>query len=207
VASDSASLRGPGPVGPVLMQTHRIWLRRFVPADARLLFELDSDPEVMRFITHGEPTPLRQIEEEILPRVLGYYSRTPPQGCWAAHLRGTGEFIGWFHLRADRISPREMELGYRLKRSAWGAGLATEGARALVVKGFSDWQSEKICARTLAGNAASQRVMEKAGLKFETAFVYGRDMMRGWTEEERKAVKYSLRREEFLRERGMIGQA
>ena len=54
----------------VLLQTERIYLRRFNSADSRLLFELDSDPEVMRFITKGETTSLQEIETIILPRIL-----------------------------------------------------------------------------------------------------------------------------------------
>jgi RimJ/RimL family protein N-acetyltransferase len=180
-----------------LLQTDRLYLRRFREGEASLFFELDSDPEVMRFITKGVPTPLEKIENEILPRVLRYYTLAPPQGCWAAHLRADGQFIGWFHLRADRIEPAEMEIGYRLRRSAWGHGLATEGSRALVVRAFEAWGYSKVCARTLLPNRASQRVMEKAGLRFEKHFTYGLDIIPDWPEEERRAVKYSLTRDEF----------
>jgi len=115
-----------------------------------------------------------------------------------AQLRGSGEFVGWFHLRADKLEPAEMELGYRLKRSAWGIGLGTEGARALLHKGFGDWLLPKICARTLAANKASARVMQKAGLRFEQEFYYGPEVLPEWTEAERRAVKYALEREAYL---------
>ncbi len=183
--------------GDILLETARILLRRFRSEEAGLLFELDKDPEVMRYITKGQPTPWFQIETEILPRILSYYSRVPPQGVWAAHLRAHGEFIGWFHLRADKLEPTEMELGYRLKRNAWGAGLATEGARALTRKGFDEWSVKKICARTLIGNGASRRVMEKIGLQFEAEFVYPVAMMPGCSTEERRACKYSLTRQQY----------
>jgi RimJ/RimL family protein N-acetyltransferase len=181
----------------LLLHTQRLCLRQFRMQDGGLLFDLDSDPEVMRFISHCEPTPLARIENEILPRLLSYYARPTPQGCWAAQLRENDEFIGWFHLREDKIEPAEMELGFRLKRKTWGRGLATEGARALLEKGFTDWAYEKICARTLVANLASRRVMEKCGLRFEREFVYGAELIPGWTEEERRAVKYSLLRELF----------
>src|SRR4051794_41020426 len=100
----------------ILFQTARLYLRRLCPDDACLLFELDSDPEVMRFISKGVPTSLAQIENEVLPRLLSYYERATPQGFWAAHLRKSDAFIGWFHLRPDKIEPEEMELGYRLRR-------------------------------------------------------------------------------------------
>lgn len=90
-----------------------------------------------------------------------------------------------------------MELGYRLKRSAWGAGLATEGARALLRKGFEGWAIEKICARTLIGNIASRRVMEKIRLQFEMEFTYPAAILPEWSAEERRACKYSLTRQQF----------
>jgi RimJ/RimL family protein N-acetyltransferase len=181
------------------LETERMFFRQFQAEDAQLLFELDRDPEVMQFITKGKPTPLAKIQNEIIPRFLEYYRQSPPQGFWAAHLRETGEFIGWFHLRPNKTSPEEMELGYRLKRNVWGRGLATEGSRALIGKAFGEWGYEKICAHTMAENLASRRVMEKAGLTFECEFLYEADMLRGWTEEkERRAVKYSITRKKFL---------
>jgi len=175
----------------ILFETERLYLRRLWPADVGLLFELDSDPEVMRFISKGQPTPLARMEKEYLPRILSHYRDWPPQGFWVAHLRASDEFIGWFHLRPDKMQPEEMELGYRLKRSVWGRGLATEGSRALVEKSFGPWGYEKVCARTLVVNLASRRVMEKAGLRFENEFLWGLDVLPGWTDEERRGVKYS----------------
>jgi len=184
----------------VFLETDRMYFRQFCAEDAELLFELDSDPEVMRFITKGHPTELARIQNEFIPRFLGYYGQSPPRGFWAAHLRESGEFIGWFHLRPDKITPDEMELGYRLKRNSWGRGLATEGSRALIERAFCEWGYEKISARTLVGNLASQRVMKKAGLNFECEFVYSLEIIPGWTEEERRAVKYSVTRAQFLRQ-------
>ena len=178
--------------GTHFLETSRIYLRRFQREDAAALFDLDSDPEVMRFVSTECPTPMARIQNDILPRFLGYYEQLPPRGFWAAHLRDTQQFIGWFHLRPDKITPDEMELGYRLCRSAWGKGLATEGSRALIDKAFNEWVYRKISARTLAVNLASRRVMEKAGLTFEESFIYGPEVLPGRSEEERRAVKYSL---------------
>lgn len=188
--NEEASLRVARP-DAIFLETERMYFRRFRVEDAEVLFELDTDPEVMRFISQGRPTPLQRIRNEFIPRFLDYYQQTPPRGFWAAHLRADDEFIGWFHLRPDRISPGEMELGYRLKRSAWGLGLATEGTRTLLEHAGGEWGYGKVCARTLAGHWASRRVMEKAGLTFEAEFYYGEDVLPGWTEAERRAVKYS----------------
>jgi RimJ/RimL family protein N-acetyltransferase len=179
--------------GDTFLETARMYFRRFRADDAPLLYELDNDSEVMRFISKGKPTPLERIENNIVQRILAWYEQSPPRGFWAAHLHDTSDFIGFFHLRPDKIVPEEMELGYRLKRSVWGRGLATEGSRALIARAFSEWKYEKVCARTLAGHFASRRVMEKAGLTFENDFIYSVETLPDWTEEERCAVKYSLK--------------
>jgi RimJ/RimL family protein N-acetyltransferase len=186
-------------VPAAFLETERMYFRRFQDDDAQLLFELDSDPEVMRFISKGKPTPLSRIQNKFIPKFLEDYRRSPPEGVWATHLRESGLFIGWFHLRPDKISTDEMELGYRLKRFVWGRGLATEGSKALLDKSFSQWGYGKVCARTLADNMASRRVMEKAGLCFECDFHYDADMLHGWVEQERRAVKYSITRAEYLK--------
>jgi len=179
----------------ILLQTERLYFRRLTSEDVGLLFELDSDPETMRFISKGEPTPLDGVENVIMLRVRVYYLSWPPQGFWIAHLRDTKEFVGWFHLRPDKITPDEMELGYRLKRNVWGRGLATEASRALVERGFGEWGYPKISGRTLPINLASRRVLEKAGLQFEADFIWNEDALPGWTAEERKGVKYAARRQ------------
>jgi RimJ/RimL family protein N-acetyltransferase len=181
------------------LETDRMYFRQFQDADAQLLFELDGDPEVMRFISKGKPTPLARIQSEFIPKFLDYYRHNPPQGFWAAHLCEDGSFIGWFHLRPDKITADEMELGYRLQRPVWGRGLATEGSRVLIDKAFNEWGYEKVCARTLENNLASRRVMEKAGLCFEGEFHYSADILHGWVEQDRRAVKYSITRADYLR--------
>jgi RimJ/RimL family protein N-acetyltransferase len=178
----------------ILLETPRLRLRRFGPDDLDRLVGLDSDPEVMRYITYGVPTSRERYESEILPRWLALYEASPLLGYWAAELRDGGEFVGWFHLRPDRFDAGEQELGYRLRRSAWGQGYATEGGRALVAHGFERVGAAKISARTLRANRGSRRVMEKCGLAYECDFVYPEDVLAGRPEGERAAVKYSITR-------------
>jgi RimJ/RimL family protein N-acetyltransferase len=150
----------------IFLETDRLYLRRLTPGDAPLLSELDSDPEVMRYISKGQPTPLATIEEEVLPRWLAWYEQGDHVGYWAAHEKVAGVFIGWFHFRPSRDAPHDMELGYRLKREAWGKGFATEGSNAINAKAFTEWDVAHIYATTLEANKDSHRVMDKCGLRF-----------------------------------------
>ena len=155
----------------VYLRTNRLLLRRFTEADADNLFDLDADPEVMRLLTGGKPTPREAIEREVLPALLRDYERFAGFGRWAAVERSTGGFVGWFALRPpDGGDGEEVELGYRLRQSAWGKGYATEGSHALVDKGFSELGVQRIYAETMAVNTASRRVLEKAGLKLARSF-------------------------------------
>jgi RimJ/RimL family protein N-acetyltransferase len=155
----------------VLLETERLWLRRFTAGDVDLLVELDADPAVMRFLTGGRPTPRAEIESDVLPAWLGYYERFDGYGFWAAIEKPGGAFIGWFHLRPRGERPAsEPELGYRLCVAAWGKGYATEGSRALVDLAFRELGAERVSAETMAVNAASRRVMEKAGLRYVRTF-------------------------------------
>jgi RimJ/RimL family protein N-acetyltransferase len=180
-----------------LLETPRLRLREFDMSDADRLTALDSDPQVMRHISKGAPTPREVIVGKVLPAWLAFYSQPRPIGFWAVELR-SGAFVGWFHLRPDRISAPEMELGYRFARHAWGQGLASEGGRALLTAAFENPDCGTISARTLVANVASQRVMERCGLRFEENFIFPASLLPTWSEEERRAVKYSISRSEWL---------
>ena len=83
----------------IFLETERLVLRRFTADDIDNLVELDSDPDVMRFINGGRPTPRHEIESDVLPAYLEYYERFAGYGFWAAIEKSTGRFLGWFHFR------------------------------------------------------------------------------------------------------------
>ena len=159
----------------ILLETERLTLRRFTAADLDHLYALDNDPAVMRYINGGGPTPRAVIERDVLPVFLEYDARHPGFGFWAAvHRtgidRGDGEWLGWFSFRPTGDEPGKVVLGYRLRRSAWGQGYATEGARALLQKGFEEWGVRRVGATTYEKNRASRRVMEKLGMRMVRRF-------------------------------------
>lgn len=185
------------------LETGRLVLRRFTPADLDNLVELDSDPAVMRFLTGGLPTSREVVRGRVLPTILAAYDRHPGRGWWAAAERSTGDFLGWFALTVNGDDPpTEVDLGYRLRRPAWGKGYATEGSRALVHKAFAELGVERVYAQTMAVNAASRRVMEKTGLRHVRTFhLEWDDPIEGT---EHGEVEYELRRADWLRQRSQM---
>ena len=134
----------------IILETPRLALRQFTEDDVDNLFDLNSDPEVVRYLTGGRPTPREEIRDDILPFHLAVYDRFDRLGTWAADSAATGEFLGWFHLRAGfGTDITNVELGYRLRRPAWNHGYATEGSRALISLGFTDLGVERVFAHTM----------------------------------------------------------
>jgi RimJ/RimL family protein N-acetyltransferase len=147
----------------IFLETERLILRRFTEDDVDNLFDLDSDPAV---VWDGKSTPREEIERDHIPAYLDYYRRYEGYGFWAAIEKVTGAFLGWFHYRPYEDAPVDQpELGYRLRRSAWGKGYATEGSRALIRKGFTELGVQRVVAFTYGEHHASRRVMEKAGMR------------------------------------------
>jgi RimJ/RimL family protein N-acetyltransferase len=171
-------------------------LRRFTAADAEALAALHGDAAVMRHIDDGRPVPRPVVERETLPEILREYEELPAGlGCFAAE---APEFVGWFALRPATsvgLDPADVELGYRLLPSAWGRGLATEGARLLVRRAFTELAVPRVAATTMAVNTGSRRVLEKAGLRHvDTFFADWPDPLPG---AEHGDVVYALTRAEW----------
>jgi len=143
--------------------SQRLTLRRFSCDDSQQLFKLDNDPEVMRYINGGIPTPMEVINTRSLPLMLNHDGS--PFGFWAAQRNASDEFIGWFSLRTTGPDETQAELGYRLHRSAWGKGYASEGSRALLSTAFANSDLATVTAQTYEKNLPSQRVLEKLGMQ------------------------------------------
>ncbi|MGW7467902.1 GNAT family N-acetyltransferase [Streptomyces xantholiticus] len=185
----------------VFLETDRLTLRAFTDADAGHVRGIVDDAEVMRYINGGRPSSPEEVEGELMPRFLHRYPCLGGRpGFWVAQDRASGGLLGWFVLRPEADhSCREVELGYRLGRTAWGRGLATEGSRALIHKGFSELGVERVTANTMTVNTRSRRVMEKAGLSFvRTFFEEWPDVIEG---SELGDVEYELTRAEWAHRR------
>ena len=137
-------------------------LRRLTYDDDALLFELDNDSDVMRYINGGEPVSLPEIQQVLLPRFV----EERELGFWAIEV--AGDTAGWVSLRLKPGSDRA-ELGYRLKPRYWGQGVATLAARNVLERGFAAGYAT-IFATTYEQNLGSIRVMEKLGMSLVRKF-------------------------------------
>ena len=144
-----------------------------------------------------------------MPGFLHYDDHHPGFGFWVAIEKATGDFLGWFSFRPSEDTAQEVALGYRLHKAAWGKGFATEGARALIRKGFSEMGVQCVVATAYQDNLASRRVMEKVGMRFVRAFritpedmmkvdTYHTESLEVWDGED---VAYALEREELANTR------
>ncbi len=151
------------------IETARLRLRRFTLQDLDALTGINSDPEVMRFIGNGNPATPAQTKAA-LDSILNHWEKHG-FGLWAVEQKKDRSVAGFCGLKyLDRTE--EIEVGYRLARNFWGMGFATEGGSASLRYGWDVLKLQRIVAVVQPGNSASQRVLEKIGLRFVSRAVY-----------------------------------
>ena len=163
---DAGGYGGGGYPAMAVLQTARLTLRPCSPDDCADFMALELDPEVMRYLNGGQPVDHAQIDPNapfLMPRGTEPY-------VWSARRTTDGAFVGWFCLWPE--SESLAELGYRLRRTAWGQGLASEGAAALIAWGFDSAGYDRITACTMTVNTGSRRVMEKLGMRHDRTVAY-----------------------------------
>jgi ribosomal-protein-alanine N-acetyltransferase len=169
-----------------IIETARLRLRPFAESDLEALVTLNSDREVMKYITDGAPMTREQSEAR-----FEFYLNHWQQygfGLFAIEYKDTDEFAGFCGMQyLDNTA--EIEVGYRLARNYWGKGIATESSKACLKFGFDDLNLDRIVAVVRPDNLASQQVLEKIGLRYEKrAHYYNVDVM-----------YYALNRNEYKR--------
>lgn len=156
----------------MIFSTERLLLRPLRTEDAEEVAALDADPEVMRYV--GGPN---GTVASAAAWITGLGSGSETTGFWA--VEADGRFLGWLHLRLgeEPAYAHELELGFRLRRDAWGRGFATEASAALLHHAWTILAAPSVFAYTDEANASSRRVMEKVGMVHVETFPDDHDVL------------------------------
>ncbi len=169
-----------------LFESDRFGYRETQPEDAEAMFNLNADPEVLRY-TGDEPFSSIDEAREFLTNYSDF--RRNGMGRWAIVSKETQAVIGWAGLKKHDAG--FVDLGYRLLKSWWGKGVATEASLASLKHGFEALGLKEIVARSVPENIASIRVMDKCGFVFshrESDELHGQEI-----------VVYTITHEDFSR--------
>ncbi len=164
-------------MGPVIFETERLNLRGWTAADAPALVELLADPEVNRYVNHGEPVTLTHadafvVRYERLQRERGWCR-------WFVELKSDPGRLGGFVGVGCTFAP-EIELGWTLRRDLWGAGIATEAARGALAYLFDTVGLGYVVSAIDPGNERSQRVAQRLGMRPEGTLTYQDQTVTRW---------------------------
>lgn len=159
------------PVPQKTLHTERLTLLPLADKHLELEVELDSDPEVMRYLS-GRASTREEVESDHARRMAAA-QKVDGLGFWVGLV--DDEFVGWWILQPAHgpdqpDDPGVADLGYRLLQRHWRKGFASEGARELVRYGLDEVGLERIIAQTMTANAASRAVMERVGLTYVRTF-------------------------------------
>ncbi|MFJ3306863.1 GNAT family N-acetyltransferase [Streptomyces sp. NPDC086549] len=149
------------------LHTDRLTLRRWRDSDLEPWAAMNADPEVREHL--GDVLTREQSDASVAWFQADFDRRG--YGWWAVEVRATGEFIGFAGLDQvdDGMPFTGVEIGWRLTRSAWGQGYATEAALAALAYGFDTLELLEVLAVTTATNLRSQAVMRRIGMTRDPA--------------------------------------
>jgi RimJ/RimL family protein N-acetyltransferase len=150
--------------GTAELRTGRLLLRRWRASDRGPFADLNAEPEVMEYF----PKSLSRAESDRLVERVEDELERRGYGLWALEVLASGEFIGFTGLAPVSFEAHftpAIEIGWRLARSAWGRGYATEAAVAALAFGFEEIGLDEIVSIAVVENRRSRAVMERIGMK------------------------------------------
>lgn len=168
------------------IETERLILRELRLSDLNGMFELDSNPEVHKHLGN-KPVKTVDASVKILESVINQYHERGI-GRFAAIEKPSGEFIGWSGIKFNTGDKETLgdkrdfyDIGYRFIPRYWGKGYATESSKATLDFGFKKLNIKTMCGAAEIGNIASNKVLQKIGLKYMEQFPYEKEMI-NWYE-------------------------
>jgi RimJ/RimL family protein N-acetyltransferase len=148
---------------PEILETERLRLRRAVMEDAEAIFmEYAQDPEVTKYLTWRPHRKVETVYEFLRLAMESWENGGAFQ--WAILRKNDARLMGMIGLRVDG---HKLEVGYALARPYWGNGYMTEAVTALIGWALKQGDVYRVWAVCDVENAASARVMEKAGMRRE----------------------------------------
>jgi RimJ/RimL family protein N-acetyltransferase len=158
----------------IRIETPRLIVRELLPGDEQRMFEMDSNPEVHRYLGNKPYTDIQQSRDNIA-FIRRQYAENGI-GRWAVVLKDSGDLIGWtgFKLMRDEVNGHvnHYDFGYRHMQQHWGQGYAYEAAKAALDYGIQVLGLRNIYAMTDVENQPSRRLLEKLGFRFVEIFSY-----------------------------------
>ena len=179
---------------PAVLRSDRLLLREWTEPDREALAEMSRDPAVMEFLYPGPLS--REDSDAAMDRILGHF-RLRGFGFWVVEIPSVTSFAGAVGLAVPRFEASFtpcVEVGWRLARSYWGRGYATEAAAVAMSHGFARLGLDEIVAMTVPANVRSQRVMEKLGMNRDPRDDFDHPMV---------PAGHPLRRHVLYRKRGL----
>ncbi len=169
-----------------MLETSRLYFRKFDPRDLEPMARIFSDPDVMKYLG-GKTRSLEQTCDYIVWVIMKDWIEHG-FGWWALEHKETGKLMGYCGLRHIDGAP-EVDVGYCLAREYWGQGFATEAVRVSLRYGFEALKLDRIFGVVAPENTASRRVLEKVGMKYEK--------MASYCDWEHELAYYAITREEY----------
>jgi len=152
-----------------ILTTPRLVLRPWRDADRAPWAAMSADPEVMAFF---EAPLTREESDAFVDRTVRGFAERGGWGWFAVEERAGGAFVGVAGLAPVLFQAQftpAVEIGWRLARSAWGQGYATEAARAAVAFAFDELGLDEVVALAVPSNARSLAVMRRLGMTHDPA--------------------------------------
>ena len=147
-----------------MLTTSRLILRRWQPEDREPFAAMNADAEVMRYF----PKLLDRVESDVLAERIDNHFAVHGFGAWAVGMRDAEPFVGFVGLMRPNFEAHftpAVEVGWRLCRTAWGRGIATEAAAAALRYGFETLELREIVSFTVPANTRSLGVMQRLGMR------------------------------------------
>ena len=153
-----------------VLETERLLLRHFEPADLEPLYALYRDPEIRRYYPDGTRT-LEETKDELEAFLHGHRKR-PELGLWATIEKSSGAFLGRCGLLPWSLDGKpEVELAFLIDKARWGEGFGTEASLGIIDHARDTLTLERLICLITPGNERSVATAKKVGMRFERDYV------------------------------------